>query len=60
MSKKVLKDSKFKIEAAFLFGSMAGDDFLESRYILLRKQRDCGEKKEIGIVRKALEGIKAL
>lgn len=76
--KKVLKDSKFKIEAAFLFGSRAGDEFLEdsdwdlmiisddfkgipfidratffpeespnqeSRYILLCKQRDCGEKK---------------
>ncbi|MHC1610539.1 MAG: nucleotidyltransferase domain-containing protein [Candidatus Methanospirareceae archaeon] len=27
--KKVLKESKFKIEAAFLFGSRAGEDFLE-------------------------------
>ncbi len=27
--KKVLRNSKFKIEAAFLFGSRAGDEFLE-------------------------------
>jgi len=91
--KKVLKDSKFKIEAAFLFGSRAGDEFLEDsdwdlmiisddfkgipfidratfflkRVPIRRADIFCyvnseiaERKKEIGIVREALKGIKVL